>query len=203
VWDFVAALRLPYYFWLGARGFAGAFVWLAVPVTLLAVGRQAPPVGFVGAALLVGVVLYLPFLQVRFATENRFRALFELGRVRAQFRRAPWAFAAAFAITLLFALPLYVLKIEMIPREAAWLPTLVFLVFIFPARLLAGWAYGRAQRRQTPRHWFFRWTARLGMLPTALVYVVVVFFTQYAAWGGIGSLYEQHAFLLPVPFMGM
>ena len=41
------------------------------------------------------------------------------------------------------------------------------------------------------------------MVPTAAVYVLIVFFSQYAAWNGIWSLYEQHAFLLPVPFMGM
>jgi hypothetical protein len=203
VWNFAASLRLPYYFWLGMRGFAGAFLWLAVPITLLAVGRQVPPLGFLGGLLLAIVLLYVPFLQMRFAVENRFRALFELRAVRGHFRHAPWAFAFAFLITLLFALPLYLLKIEMIPREAAWLPSLVFLVFIFPARLLTGWAYGRAERRLTPRHWFFRWTGRLGMVPIAVVYVVIVFFTQYAAWGGVWSLYEQHAFLLPVPFVGM
>jgi len=203
VWEFVKALRLPYYFWLGLRGFAGAFLWLAIPITLLALGRKVPLVGFLGGFLLAIVLLYVPFLQIRFAAENRFRAFFEPRAIRAHFRRAPWAFAFALSITLLFAVPLYALKIEMIPREAAWLPSIVFLVFIFPARLLTGWAYGRADRRPSPRHWFFRWTGRLGILPVAAVYVIIVFFTQYAAWGGIWSLYEQHAFLLPVPFLGL
>jgi hypothetical protein len=203
VWDFVNALRLPYYFWLGVRGFAGAFIWLVVPITLLALGRKVPPLGFLGGLALAIVLLYVPFLQIRFASENRFRAFFEVRAIRDHFRRAPLAFAFALFITLLFAVPLYLLKIEMIPREAAWLPSVLFLIFIFPARLLTGWAYGRAERRATPRHWFFRWTSRLGMLPIALTYVLIVFFTQYAAWGGIWSLYEQHAFLLPVPFLGM
>ena len=43
VWDTVAALRLPYYFWLGFRGFVGAFAWLALPITLLALGRLHAP----------------------------------------------------------------------------------------------------------------------------------------------------------------
>ena len=98
---------------------------------------------------------------------------------------------------------LYLLKIEMIPREAAWLPSLVFIAFIFPARLLSGWAFGRSLRRTKPRNWFVRWTARLAMLGVTLAYVVIVYFSQYAAWEGIWSLYEQHAFLLPVPFLGM
>jgi hypothetical protein len=69
--------------------------------------------------------------------------------------------------------------------------------------LLIGWALGRAQFRPTPRHWFFRWTARLPLVPAALFYVLIVFFTQYTSWNGIGSLYEQHIFLLPVPFVGL
>jgi hypothetical protein len=203
VCDFVVSLRLGYYFWLGVRGFAGAMIWLFVPVTLLALGSRAPIVDLPGALLLALVLLYVPFLQAHFAAENRFRACFALRAVRAQFKRAPWAFAFAFFGTLLFALPLYLLKIEMVPREAAWLPSLVFIVFMFPARLLTGWALGRARHRPAPRHWFFRWTGRLAMLPVAGFYVLVVFFTQYISWHGVWSLYEQHAFLLPVPFFSM
>jgi hypothetical protein len=207
VWDVVVSLRLPYYFWLGFRGFVGALTWLALPVTLIALGRVGTPgaalAGFLGALLLVVVLVYLPFLQMRLAATNRFSAVFELGAVRADFRRAPWAFAFAFVLTLLFALPLYLLKIEMVPREAAWLPSLVCITFIFPARLLTGWALGRARRSPTPRHWFFRWTGRLPILPAAAAYVLIVFFTQYTSWNGIWSLYEQHAFLVPVPFFGM
>jgi hypothetical protein len=140
---------------------------------------------------------------MRLAASNRLSAVFELSAVRADFTRAPWAFTFAFIITLLFALPLYLLKIEMVPREAAWLPSLVFIAFIFPARLLTGWALSRAARRETPRHWFFRWTGRLPLIPAAAFYVLIVFFTQYTSWNGVWSLYEQHAFLLPVPFFGM
>jgi len=203
VWNFVTALRLPYYFWLGWRGFWGAFLWLAGPITLLAIGRKIPVLGFVGTFLLIAVLLYVPFLQLHFALRNRFRAFLEVRAVRQHFRRAPLAFAFAFFISLLFAVPLYLLKIEMVPREAAWLPSLVFIAFIFPARLLSGWAFGRSLRRKTPRNWFFRLTARLFMLAITLMYVLIVYFSQYAAWEGIWSLYEQHAFLLPVPFLGM
>jgi len=38
-------------------------------------------------------------------------------------------------------------------------------------------------------------------LPVAALYVLVVFFSQYTAWHGVLSLYEQHAFLVPVPFL--
>jgi hypothetical protein len=203
VWDFVSSLRLPYYFRLGFLGFLGTMAWLFVPVSFLAVGRLFPPAGFVGAILLGVVAMSLPFLQMRFAAENRFRALFEYRAIRGCYRRAPWAFAFVLLVVLASAIPLYLLKIEMIPRETAWLPSLFFLGFIFPARILTGWAYSRSARRDRPRHWFFRWTGRLWLLPTATFYVLIVFFTQFTAWQGVWSLYEQHAFLLPVPFLNM
>jgi hypothetical protein len=203
LWDFVASLRLPCYFWLGVRGFAGAMLWLAPPITLLALGRVAPLVGFLGALALAVVLLYVPFLQVRFAAENRFRTFFEVSAVRAAFKRAPWAFAIAFVITLASALPLYLLKIELIPREIGWAETLVFIVFMFPARFLTGWAYARALKRDKPRFWLFRWLGWLWMPPAAAFFVLIVFFTQYTSWNGIWSLYEQHAFLLPAPFVGL
>jgi hypothetical protein len=205
VWDTTCSLRLPYYFWLGFRGFIGAFAWLALPVTLIALGRlpNAALLGFLGVLALAAVLLYLPFLQMRMAATNRLGSAFEICAVRRGFKRAPWAFTLAFVVTLLSALPLYLLKIEMVPREAAWLPSLVFIAFIFPSRVLTGWALSRARRRRTPRHWFFRWTGRLPVLPAVGFYVLVVYFTQFTSWNGIWSLYEQHAFLVPVPFFGM
>jgi hypothetical protein len=32
---------------------------------------------------------------------------------------------------------------------------------------------------------------------------VIVYFTQFTSWHGVASLYEQHAFLLPVPFLDL
>jgi len=244
VWDFVSGLRLPHYLFLGWRGFAGGFVWLVVPISLLAAGRSAPVVGFLGGLLLAVVVMYLPFLQTRMAAENRLLAILEVHPIRQAYKRAPIAFALALLVTLAFALPLYLLKIELIPREAAWLPSLLFVMFIFPARLLCGWALARAKRRAErtsleapsdngqpaeavepgapgdvrepadtirdrdsfaqgrPRHWLWRYAGRMVMLPAAGIYVLIVYFTQYLSWYGVWSLYEQHAFLLPVPFLG-
>jgi hypothetical protein len=154
-------------------------------------------------ALLLGIVATaLPFLQVRFAIEGRFRAIFETKAVRERFRRAPWAFSLAFVMTVVAAVPLYLLKIELIPREVAWLPGLLFVGFLFPARIACGWAYGRGGLRESRRHWLWRGVGRLAMVPIAVLYVVIVFFAQYTSWGGAWSLYEQHAFLLPVPFLG-
>jgi hypothetical protein len=200
LWNAVTALRLPYYFWLGVRGFLGAFLWLLVPLALLGQGHHLPALGVLGGVLLGVVVLYLPFLQTRFARDGRLHAFLELRAVRRDYRCAPLAFALALCIHLLGAIPLYIPKIEIIPRDLMYLEGLVFLAFIFPARLLDGWAYSRATRRQQPRLWLFRWVGRLSVLPVVVAYVLVVFVSQHLNWYGVSSLFEQHAFLLPVPF---
>jgi hypothetical protein len=208
-WDFLVSLRLPYYFWLGARGFAGGVAWLFIPLLLYAAATLLPegpgPVllSLLGATLLAWVILYVPFLQAHFAAEGRFVALFDIASVRAQFKRAPIAFWFALFITLLFALPLYLLKIEVLQREVVWIPALVFVVSIFPARLLAGWAVGRGRKRDKVRFFLFRWLAWFGELPLVAIYVFMIYFTQYLSWYGVWSLFEQHAFLLPVPFVGI
>src|SRR5262249_5606322 len=55
VWDTMKELRLPYYFWLGFRGFAGAFLWLAIPLVLLGLGHRFPLVGLIGGMMLAVV----------------------------------------------------------------------------------------------------------------------------------------------------
>jgi hypothetical protein len=202
-WDFVVSLRIPRLFRLGLIGFLGTLAWLIIPAFLIATTPRLPFLGALGVFLLALIVPFLPFLQVRFAVEGKASALLAVRAVRESFRRAPWAFAFALMVMLTASIPLYLLKLEMIPPEAAWLPSLVFVLFLFPARLLAGWAYARSSRRETRRHWFFRILGRVAIIPVALLYVLVVFLAQYTSWGGASSLFEQHAFLLPVPFLGM
>lgn len=206
--DYVVGLRLPFYFWLGLRGFVGALAWLIVPVGILMTASQLPvgaavAVSFVGGLMLLLVAIHLPFLQANFAQSDRFAALFDWREVRRQFLRAPIAFWFALLVTLLFAIPLYLLKIELTPRELAWLPSLLFVAFIFPARILTGWALSRALRREQPRHWLARWIARFGILPVALAYVLANYFVPFLASNGVRSLLEQHAFLVPAPLMSL
>jgi hypothetical protein len=205
VWDFVTSLRLPQRFWLGLRGFIGALAWLLIPSLMLITGTSGggPPtivVGFLGAIAMAFVALHLPFLQTRFACQNRLLSMFEAAEIRAQFRRAPIAFWFALVVTLLFALPLYLLKIEpVIPPEFRWILTLIFILFIYPARLLTGWAVGRALHHDRSRLFAFRWLAIAAAIPIAALYVFIVFFAQYTSFIGPASILEQHAFLLPVP----
>lgn len=186
-------------FSLGFRGYLGAMIWLAVPTTLIAVGRKGPA-AVVGGLLLVAVIVHLPFLQVHFAVHGRLRQVFDLGSVRRGFRRAPVAHFAALFSTLLLALPLYLLKVELVPRDALWLPAAVFVLTIFPTKLLTAWAYRRGSEREHPRHRLVVWAVRPLMVTAAGLYAFVVFLTQYTGWHGLVGLYEHHAFLLPVPF---
>lgn len=199
LWNFVVSLRLPHYFRLGVQGGLGTLVWLVPPITLIVLWCAVPILAVVGAIWLAIVLCYLPFLQARFAAADRFGAIFEVRKVRAVFRAVPLAFWLARSMTLATAIPLYLLKIELLPREVSWFPALLFVVLIFPARLATGWAYSRAAKHVIPRFWLTRILGRLGMLPLVFIYVVILFFSQFAAWHGVWSLYEQHAFLLPVP----
>ncbi len=202
----IVGLRLPYYFWLGLRGFFGALAWLIVPVGILLFATTLPPkagalVSLPGVLLLVLTSMHLPFLQTHFARTGRFSAMFELREIRKLFCRAPIAYWIALFSSLLFALPLYLLKIELTPAELAFLPSLVFVIFIFPARLLTGWAMSRSLRHEQPRHPVSRWMARTAILPVALVYAMFVYLMPYLTWNGAKSLLEQHAFLVPAPMM--
>ncbi len=204
-WDFAARLQIPYFFWLGLRGFAGAVTWLFIPILLLMGSSLLPPgpaflSGLLGAMLFSVLLLYLPFLQAHFAAERSMVAMFDVPAVRDMFKRAPIAFWTALLVTLVFALPLYLLKIELTPQEVVWLPSLAFVAFIFPSRLLTGWALGRAVRRREPRHGLWRWVFSWGMLPLTGAYVLIAYATQFLSWYGTWSLLEQHAFLTPAPF---
>ena len=100
-------------------------------------------------------------------------------------------------------MPLYLLKIEpVIPPELRWTITIFFILFIYPGRLLTGWAVGRALHHRRPRFFLFRWLARAASIPVVAIYVFILFFTQYTSFLGPASILEQHAFLLPVPFLG-
>ncbi|NNE91978.1 MAG: hypothetical protein HKN23_10055 [Verrucomicrobiales bacterium] len=209
VFGYIRDLRIPYYFWLGFRGFVGAVMWLAIPVLILFGAAHIPNDGgslvvtLIGSFFLMIAAMYLPFMQTHFAMTGKFEALFQIGVVRQVFRRAPIAFWFSLLITLLFALPLYLLKIELAPQEVAWLPSLLFVVFIFPARVLVGWAFSRGLKREQPRNWFFRWSGRLAAIPVVGAYAFIVWLTQYLSFHGTWSLLEQHAFLVPAPMLGL
>jgi hypothetical protein len=209
VWDFVAGLHLPQYFWLGVRGFVGALAWIAIPALLMMGGTMLPDgglaflSGWTGAFLLGIVLIYLPFAQTHMAVQNRFVEIFNLGEIRSQFSRAPIAWWFALTITLLSAVPLYLLTIENTPREVTYLINLLFVAFIYPARLLLGWAMGRSLHHHKPRFVLVGIAFRMAAIPVVLGYLIILWANQYTAWIGPLSLMVQHAFMVPVPILGV
>lgn len=195
----VQGLRVPHYLGLGAQGLVAGFAWLALPTALLALGGANPLLALLGALLLVVILPWLLAAQARLASEGRFGAAFELREVRRRIARAPLANAVALVLVLGLALPLYLLKIEPVPRDALWLPAVFFIVAALPGRVASGWAYARGAR-EGRAHPLLRVLGLAVALPAAGAYVFVLVFSQLFSWYGGVSLFAHHAFLLPVAF---
>ncbi len=201
--DFISKLQLRHHFSLGLRGYLGAMIWLILPTGLFATARttEGGPVliTLLGGLCLIFVFSWLPFLQARFASENRLRSMFEIKDVIECFTKAPLVWFLATAVTFVLALPLYLLKVRLPPQDAMWLATIVFIVSIYPARIITGLAYGRAVRKEKRAWYDFGWLCRTLMLLLLAVFVFILFFTQGIGEHGKRTLYEHHAFLLPWP----
>lgn len=202
--DFVRSLRIREYFWLGFRGFAGAFLWLVIPTAFFAAARKTEGgpilITLFGGFLLIVVLSWMPFLQAHFAAENRFSAMFDLRAVRRLYANSPLCWMLTVVLTLALALPLYLSKVVLPPQDAMWMLTLFFIVTIYPVKVLTGWAYHRALTRPRKAFFAWRWLCWLVMFPVIGFYVFLLFFTQFIGEHGKGVLFEHHAFLLPVPF---
>jgi hypothetical protein len=217
LWENARSLEIPATFWLGLRGALGTLLWLTPGVVVMAAFRNGETglAGLVGllAVLALGIGMqYLPMLQAHFAAENRLSALLEVRRIRNDFRHAPWAYLCAIVAGLVvFPIPLYLLKIEATPREVVWLPCLVFVAFMLPARIAEGLALRRArwinktgQARPLPTGFWAgisRWAARTMIPGVVAVYLLFVYVSQYTSWDGLATWMQQHAVLIPVPFL--
>ncbi len=210
LWNFTTAFELPRYFWLGLRGAVGTLIWLTPTFVIILAFREgesglAGIVGFLAILCLAFSLLYLPLLQAHFAAENRFSAIFERQKVRQLFAAAPWATLLAMVFALFITpIPLYLLKIEATPREVVWLPCLLFIAFILPARIAMGLAMRRAERktiRPTMVGKASRFLARIGIAGVVAIYVVFVYVSQYTSWDGLLTWVQQHAIFIPVPFL--
>jgi len=201
---FLAGLRLRHHFLLGLKGFVGALAWLALPTLMFAAANRTEGgpvlITLLGALLLIPVLSWVPFLQAHLAAENRLGAMFELRRVRSLYRHAPFSWLITILVTLLFALPMYLFKAAIPPRDALWLVTLVFVVSIYPVKVLTGWAYHRALRQERPSHWLWRWVCWFPTLPLLAFYIFLLHFTQFIGKYGKLTLFEHHSFLVPSPY---
>ena len=203
--EFINALRLRHHFWLGLRGFALAFVWLCIPTALFAALRDTSKPGqvlltLIGGAMLVVILTWVPFLQAHFAAQNRWRAMFDWRQIRELYRRAPLAMFLAVVVLYALSLPLYLFKIAALPRDVYWLLTPIFIASIYPAKILIGWAYAQAARREQRTSLLLRWPLSIALLPLMGLYVFLLFFTPAIGAAGRAVLFQHHGILLPWPF---
>ena len=203
--DFFGRLQLPHFFWLGLKGFVGSAIWLLLPTVLLANANHPRP-GLAGLSVVLGVLIavpvfmILPMLQIQFAVDEKFGSLFAIGKAWGRIRRAPLACLLALLLMLVLALPLFLLKIEKIPPELFWLLSVLFVVLGWPARFAWGWAYRYAESRENRASRKVRWPLGLLAASVASLFAFIFFLTRYTSWNGTLSLFENHVFLLPMPF---
>ena len=203
---FLRWLEFRRLWWLGLRGYGVGLTWIVLP-TLIYVSAEDPRGGAVlifllGWLLLTPVNCWLPLLQANFAAGGRFRDGFRLRTIRRQFNAAPWAWLGAIVMLYVLTLPLHLFRIVLPPADAAWLVTLVFVVTIFPTRLVLGRAafQGRLNAAAGLRAGrLSRWTAKLLLVVLVGAYTATLYLTQYIGTHGRAVLLEQHAFLLPWP----
>lgn len=205
LWDFMSSWQLGRLFKLGFLGLIGSLLWLVPPTVLMfrAIGYAdalAVVCGLLGICLATIVFAVLPFLQTRFAETGKLRSFLDLKAVHHRFVRAPLMHLTSLLVMLLFALPLFVFKIEEIPGELLWSLSVVFVLFSFPGRLLTGWAVGMGSLRENKRAWLYRWPIALLVPAVSFTFAFIFFFSPFVAWYGGYSLFENHAFLLPAPF---
>jgi hypothetical protein len=201
----VAAVAPGKLFWLGLRGFAGGFAWLFLPTALFAALRDTTkPIGIlvtlVGGVLLAVVLSWVPFLQARFAAEQRMQVFREVGAVRELWRRGPVAMLLAVVVLYALSLPLFLFKVLVPPRDALFFLTPIFILTIYPARLAVGWATHWAATRPQRRWLLVRWPVAALLLPLLAVYLFLLFFTPAIDALGRRVLFDHHAILLPTPF---
>lgn len=204
VWEFLSQFRRTYYFWMGLKGWFGAFLWLVIPTLIFAAANKpnggAALVSIVGGFLLSIIFAWVPFLQARYAAEGRLSAFKELRTIRELYRRAPICWTLAAIVTYAMSLPLFFATVALPPQDALWMVTPIFIVSIYPARVFTGWAYHQAVKREH-RAWFsLRVLMSLILMPSLMFYTFTLFFTQFIGSSGKLVLFQHHALLLPRPF---
>lgn len=185
-------------FLLGVRGYVALIVWLLPSAMLLYFGSA-----WTWCEILSGVLLGLvtPFVllgSVRFAVEDHIWAAWEIKELARRIYRAPWSIAIALLAMGLLTLPLYFLTFEQPAWDTGWiLGTLAFLM-VWPARMIAAWAYTRTEPRSATRR--LRVMAVPGLfcvLLLAAAYSLQMFYVQGWTWQGARIYFDQHSFLLP------
>ncbi|MCP4786871.1 MAG: hypothetical protein GY903_02630 [Fuerstiella sp.] len=209
VWtERLATIYRPWHhFLLAVKAVVGALCWLTIPTVLLGMSSTSPHenpglpgfLSFVGGALMIPVAAWLPLLQVHQATTGRFKAIFEVRVVREIICRVPIRWAIATILLYALAIPLYLSKVVLPPADAYWVFTPLFILVIYPTRLLIGWVYGTGIHKQDRASRLIRWPAKVFMVPLLGLYSLILFAVPLISEAGPRAMFENHAFLLPTP----
>ena len=206
--DYLIRIFRPWHhFKTALRGAIGALCWLTIPPALLGVASSSPHqepggpalVSILGGLLLIPVAAWLPLLQCHQAATERFSAIFDVGQVRKIICRVPVRWAIATVLMYGLAVPLYLSKVVLPPGDAFWLFTPLFIVVIYPTRILMGWVYGRGMQATDDARRIIRWPAKVFMVPLLALYSLILFSLPLISEAGPKAMFENHAFLLPVP----
>jgi hypothetical protein len=173
-WEFVSQFPLRALFVTGLQGFIGTFCWLIIPIGLCIGGMVLPR----GINLVCGTIGYVA-LAVVFLYLPMLQTRFAVEQRLVVFKE---------------------IGVVRSMYQRAPLAAIVFIIFAWPTRILLGWAYARAQRRETPRLRLSIWLGRLTLIPIVFAYGSIVLASRYTSWYGEWSLLEQHALLIPIPF---
>jgi hypothetical protein len=206
LWGFVTSLRLGQLGRLGLMASLGAIIWMAVPAALM-IYALAPPtqagkglLGVLGVLGMLFCVSRIPYLQVHYATTNRWQSLFDLRKIKESYRRSPLWMVLGLASLLVLSVPLYLLRIEPILKDLDWILTTVFVFLLLPAHAMIGWTWGRAESKPAPSHRLWRWSVWPLRIVLVLAYVGILYLARFASWEGSLVFLLQHATLPPVPF---
>ncbi|MEK0424218.1 MAG: hypothetical protein RJB11_309 [Planctomycetota bacterium] len=220
-WSFLNRLELWHLIKLGFQASLGAWIWLAIPALLILISLGAAPevksdqqgglalLGLLGALLMTRAIQYLPTLQTTMAlqksiadkTDRRWLyGILDRTVARGVFRKVPITYSIANILFLALALPLYFLRIESIPSELWFLLSILFVLWMFPAKLVIGWMIRRSRNKTNDAWWPLRWIAWIAQVAAIGIYVGFLYLGKFALWEGGASLFFQHAFLPPVPF---
>lgn len=192
---------------IAVKGAIGALIWLAIPTFLLGRASTAPhtaPAGptiasLIGGALMIPVAAWLPLLQCHQAATGEFRAIFDVRTVREIISRVPFRWAIATILLYGLAIPLYLSKVVFTPQDAFWFFTPLFILVIYPTRILMGWVYNSGYTKERRSSMLLRLPVKWFMIPVLGFYSLILFVLPLVSPAGPRAMYENHAFLLPVP----
>lgn len=204
---FLEVFRPWHHLTVAIKAAVGALCWLVVPTLLLGYASSSPHqnqgaavlITLAGGLLMIPVAAWLPLLQCHQAAEERFGAIFELRAARKIVARVPIRWAIATILMYGLAVPLYLSKVVLPPADAAWLFTPLFIIVIFPTRILMGWVYGNGIRKPRLARPIIRFPIKLFMIPLLGLYSGILFVLPLTSEAGPRAMLENHAFLLPVP----